>query len=253
MMAAQQSKNPLCRSPPFSPVVGTEMLLPLRLKFKLKSVLPSSFLNMDFLADLSSRHNMIITALAYVLGLLTMMPIFFSSIYLREPHKREMKFHYTKKLTRKDEVVIDMLNTSESGYAWTVTDPQLLDNPIVFASDGFVDMTKYSREEIIGRNCRFLQGPATNKEDIQLVREAIQKNEELSICLINHKKDGQKFFNQLFLCPLYGYENKNEPIYFLGVQAEVSEYKPGQNEENIGWVYTNAAQMTRTPSKANLL
>lgn len=207
---------------------------------------------MDFFADIYSGNNMIITALAYLLGLLTVMPIFFSSIYLREPHKREMKFQ-SKKLTRKDEVVIDMLNTSENGYAWTITDPHQQDNPIIFASDGFVQMTGYARHEIIGRNCRFLQGPATNKEDITLVREAIKNHDDISICLINHKKDGQKFFNQLFLCPLYGYESKQSPVYFLGVQAEVSEYKPGQNEENIGWVYTNAAQMTRTPSKANLL
>jgi hypothetical protein len=114
-------------------------------------------------------------------------------------------------------------------------------------------MTKYDQKEILNRNCRFLQGPETNKEDIQAIRDAVANVEDISICILNYKKDGTKFYNQLFLCPLFGYESKTKPVYFLGVQAAVSSYKAGQNEENIGWIYTNSMQMTRTPSKANLL
>ena len=131
--------------------------------------------------------------------------------------------------------MVDMLNCTEKGVAWVVSDPNLPDMPIVFASDGFCALTGYDREDIVGKNCRFLQGEGTNKADVQIIRDGIKNQEDISICLLNYRKNGTKFFNQFFLCPLYGPESKTVPVYYLGVQAEVDKYKCGQNDMNIGY------------------
>jgi PAS domain S-box-containing protein len=76
------------------------------------------------------------------------------------------------------------------------------DNPIIYASEGFSKFTGYSKEEIEGRNCRFLQGKDSNPEDVSRIREAIEKKEEVSVCLLNYRKDGSTFHNQVifFTC-----------------------------------------------------
>lgn len=202
-----------------------------------------------------STNSVLLTIAAYLLGLCTIMPLLFSSLFLVEPKYRETKFRYSsctyehtssltcarsKKLTAKDEVVVDMLNCTENSVAWAVTDPSQDDNPLIFISDGFCKLTQYDRSEILNRNCRFLQGPSSNKDDVRTVREAVQTADDVSICLVNHKKDGTIFNNQLFICPLYGPESKTKPVYFLAVQAEVPHYKSGQNDLNIGWIYAQA-------------
>jgi PAS domain S-box-containing protein len=193
---------------------------------------------MDFISHFASDH-FYLAAIAYFFGVLTVMPVAFSSIFLVEPKLRETKFK-SKKLCARDEIVIDMLNTSESGVAWVLSDPQQQDNPLVFVSDGFCGLTGYERHEIVNRNCRFLQGPLTNKEDVKTLRESISRQEDISICLVNHRKDGTMFNNQLFTCPLYSASDKINPVYYLGVQAEVKDYKSGQNDLNIGWIYAQS-------------
>jgi PAS domain-containing protein len=66
-------------------------------------------------------------------------------------------------------------------HTFTVSDPTLPDCPIVYASDGFLKMTGYSAEEVINRNCRFLQGEDTDRDDVQKIRDAVQKGERLTI------------------------------------------------------------------------
>jgi PAS domain S-box-containing protein len=67
----------------------------------------------------------------------------------------------------------------------------------VYASEGFCSFTKYTKEEIEGRNCRFLQGPGTDKEDVKKVREAIEGKKDVSLQLLNYRKDGSTFINQV--------------------------------------------------------
>lgn len=74
-----------------------------------------------------------------------------------------------------------------------------IDNPIIYASEGFTRYTGYSKEEIEGRNCRFLQGKDSNPSDVAKIREAIQKKEPVSLCLLNYRKDGTTFLNQVIL------------------------------------------------------
>ena len=84
-----------------------------------------------------------------------------------------------------------------------ITDPSQPDNPIVFMNDAFTKLTGYSREEVMGRNCRFLQGPATNSDDVTRVRNAIARREPIEIDLLNYRKDGSNFWNRLLISPVF--------------------------------------------------
>ncbi|RYZ69908.1 MAG: PAS domain-containing protein [Lysobacteraceae bacterium] len=109
----------------------------------------------------------------------------------------------------------------------TVTDPRQADNPIVFANRAFLEMTGYTREEIIGRNCRFLQGPDTDPETIQGVRDAIREQRELATEILNYRKDGSTFWNALFVSPVYG--KAGEIVYFFGSQLDISRRRDAED------------------------
>jgi len=102
-----------------------------------------------------------------------------------------------------------------------VTDPKLTDNPMVFANPGFLTMTGYTAEEIIGKNCRFLQGPETAKETINQIREAIADQKSFRGEFINYTKDGTEFWNNLTINPVF--DENNELINFVGIQENVTE------------------------------
>mmetsp|Transcript_2849 Transcript_2849/g.4197 ORF Transcript_2849/g.4197 Transcript_2849/m.4197 type:complete len:181 (-) Transcript_2849:447-989(-) len=147
------------------------------------------------------------------------------------------QFIPTKNLTEKDLILIDMLNSiGHEDVSFCICDPDLNDCPIVFASDGFCQFTGYSAEEIEGRNCRFLQGKNTAKEDVDRIRNAIKEEQEASVNLLNYKKDGTSFVNEFFLSPLY--DSNKQLLYFIGVQCSVAKLGPGQAPANPGWVYS---------------
>lgn len=75
----------------------------------------------------------------------------------------------------------------------------IADNPIVYASDGFVKVTGYSRQEIIPRNCRFLQGNHTDQSAVRRLRLAIDSNKESVELLLNYRKTGEPFWNLLYV------------------------------------------------------
>lgn len=118
---------------------------------------------------------------------------------------------------------IDLATTLERiEKNFVITDPRLPDNPIIFASDTFLELTEYSREEILGRNCRFLQGPETDPATVRKIREAIDTQTEVTVQLINYTKSGKKFWNLFHLQPMR--DLKGEVQYFIGVQLDGSEY-----------------------------
>jgi PAS domain S-box-containing protein len=101
-----------------------------------------------------------------------------------------------------------------------LTNPRLPDNPIIFANNAFISMTGYDPEEILGRNCRFLQGPRTDPAAVTEVRNAVEQQKEVSVELINYKKDGTEFWNALFLSPVF--DHNRELQYFFASQLDVS-------------------------------
>lgn len=107
--------------------------------------------------------------------------------------------------------------------AMVITDPNQPDNPIIFANDAFLKLTGYLREEVIGRNCRFLQGAATAGSDVAAIRDAIAKREDVSVDILNYRKDGQTFWNALYLSPVFN--EQGELLYFFASQLDITANK----------------------------
>nr|AML76969.1 putative LOV domain-containing protein [Heuchera sanguinea] len=118
---------------------------------------------------------------------------------------------------------IDLATTLERiEKNFVITDPRIPDNPIIFASDSFLELTEFSREEILGRNCRFLQGPETDQATVSKIRDAIRDQREITVQLINYTKSGKKFWNLFHLQPMR--DQKGELQYFIGVQLDGSDH-----------------------------
>ena len=71
-----------------------------------------------------------------------------------------------------------------------------------YLSQGFLDLTKYTLDQVLGKNCRFLQGPRTDPGQIGVIRKGLMEGKDVSVCLINYKSDGSEFYNQLFIAGL---------------------------------------------------
>ena len=115
------------------------------------------------------------------------------------------------------EAVLGALHGAESLFL--LTDPRQEDHPIVWVNDHFCRFTGYSREEVIGRNCRFLQGPDRHQPQRISLREHIRAGEPASAILRNYKKDGTLFYNELYVSPVY---EQGDLVYFVGVQHDVT-------------------------------
>jgi PAS domain S-box-containing protein len=102
-----------------------------------------------------------------------------------------------------------------------ITDPRQPDNPIVFANQAFQSMTGYSRDEIIGRNCRLLQGPDSGAEAIKALGDAIRQGEDIQVDILNYRKDGSTFWNALFLSPVRAEDGQIQ--FFFGSQFDVTD------------------------------
>jgi PAS domain S-box-containing protein len=102
-----------------------------------------------------------------------------------------------------------------------VTDPAQPDNPIVFCNVAFQNLTGYAREEIIGRNCRFLQGPDTDPDSVSKIRQAINEGRDVDVDLLNYRKDGTTFWNALYMSPV---RDKDGVLrFFFASQMDVTE------------------------------
>lgn len=108
-----------------------------------------------------------------------------------------------------------------------VTDPGRDDNPIIFANRAFLEMTGYEAGEIMGRNCRFLQGPETERTVVDAIREAIEKRVDIATEVLNYRKDGSSFWNALFISPIFN--ERGDLIYFFASQLDVSRRRDAED------------------------
>ncbi len=106
-----------------------------------------------------------------------------------------------------------------SAIAAVISNPRLPDNPIVDCNDAFIALTGYDRDEIVGRNCRFMSGPATEDALTETIRAAIRHQRPVLVEILNYKKDGTAFRNAVMVAPVFGADGGLE--YFLGSQMEV--------------------------------
>lgn len=105
-------------------------------------------------------------------------------------------------------------------HGLTITDARQNDYPIIYANETFCALTGYNSEEVLGRNCRFLQGPATNLQNLAVVREALATGQSCKVVLENYRKDGSLFWNELSLTPLR--DETGTLTHFVGVQQDVT-------------------------------
>ena len=114
------------------------------------------------------------------------------------------------------------LREASEGLAevFCLTDPSRPDDPIVFASEEFVRMTQYGMNYVVGRNCRFLQGPRTNPNSVRRLREATKAGREITEVFVNYRRDGSPFMNLLMMAPLM--DSRGNVRYNIGAQVDVS-------------------------------
>ncbi|CAK9213986.1 unnamed protein product [Sphagnum jensenii] len=106
-------------------------------------------------------------------------------------------------------------------FNFVLTDPRLQDNPIVYASEGFCAMTGYAHHEVIGRNCRFLQGPETDRRTVLEIRDAVREERACQVHILNYRKDGNAFWNLFYMAPVYSRKD-GSVVHFVGVQTPLS-------------------------------
>lgn len=130
-----------------------------------------------------------------------------------------------------------------SPLATLVTNPRLPDNPIVCANAAFCQLTGYSESEIVGRNCRFMQGEGTERELRALLRESIANGRAVLTVINNYRKDGTLFRNALMIAPLYGPDGSIE--YFVGSQMDVSDAPERVHAQRISYASTLVSGLTK--------
>jgi PAS domain S-box-containing protein len=120
-----------------------------------------------------------------------------------------------------------------------VTDPRQADNPIVFINGAFLDLTGYTSDEVLGRNCRFLQGPDTDRSTVEELRTALADHRAVAVDILNYKKDGTRFWNGLFIGPVF--DKDGVLLYFFASQLDITSrriseisYTQAQKMEAIG-------------------
>jgi PAS domain S-box-containing protein len=106
-----------------------------------------------------------------------------------------------------------------SPIASVISNPRLKDNPIIAFNDAFVELTGYSEKEILGRNCRFLAGPATEPWLTETIRAGVRKHKPVLVEILNYKRDGTPFRNAVLVAPIY--DDDGELEFFLGSQVEL--------------------------------
>ncbi|QDD64858.1 PAS domain-containing protein [Herbaspirillum seropedicae] len=107
-----------------------------------------------------------------------------------------------------------------------VSDPNRPDNPIVFVNNAFINMTGYSSAEVVGKNCRFLQGPETDRSVVAEVRRAVAERREIATELLNYRKNGSTFWNALFISPVY--DQQGNLKYFFSSQLDISRRRDAE-------------------------
>ncbi|TYC89701.1 PAS domain-containing protein [Novosphingobium sp. BW1] len=118
---------------------------------------------------------------------------------------------------------------ARSRVAAVVSDPRRADNPIVACNEAFLELTGYTREEVIGRNCRFLRGCGTEPEQAAMLREAVAETRPAMVELINYRKDGSAFRNAVMVAPLF--DEEGDVQFFLGSQMAIDDTEASRHQQ----------------------
>lgn len=110
-------------------------------------------------------------------------------------------------------------------HTFVIADATLPDCPLVYASEGFLAMTGYSAAEVLGHNCRFLQGEGTDPKEVATIRAAVREGRGCSVRLLNYRRDGSPFWNLLTVTPVTTEDGRVSK--YVGVQVDVTSRTEG--------------------------
>jgi PAS domain S-box-containing protein len=105
--------------------------------------------------------------------------------------------------------------------SFSITDPRRPDDPLIWVNPSFTKLTGYSLDEVVGRNCRLLQGPNTDRAAVDRIASALRRREPVTEVLLNYRRDGTAFWNQLSISPVT--DGSGELVNFVGVQSDITE------------------------------
>ena len=131
---------------------------------------------------------------------------------------------------------------------FSITDPREPDNPLVWVNPSFTRVTGYEAEEVVGRNCRFLQGPATDAAAVDEIRAALDQQRTVTTTLLNYRKDGSAFWNQLSISPVF--DGEGTLVSFVGVQTDVTERVRVEHEREAAFAAEQAARQEAELARA---
>jgi PAS domain S-box-containing protein len=119
------------------------------------------------------------------------------------------------------QILSKILDSSVNGI--TLADPDMEDMPLVYVNKAFEKMTGYTMEEVVGKNCRFMQGEDREHalKERHMMQKAFKNNEPLTLTFKNFRKNGEEFYNHLEMSPLF--DSKGNLLYYLGVQLDVTQ------------------------------
>lgn len=140
------------------------------------------------------------------------------------------------------DILIKAMDSAREGIS--ISDATNPENPLLYVNDGFTRMTGYTSDEILGRNCRFLQGDMTNPRAVRQVRDAMKKQVPVQVELLNYTKNGEPFWNRLSITPIFDADQRL--THFIGVQDDITAAK--QRREEALKTYTDRIILQTTAS-----
>jgi PAS domain S-box-containing protein len=135
---------------------------------------------------------------------------------------------FIERSLQEEEIRVRDRAIASSSNGIIITDAGQPDNPISYVNPAFERLTGYSAEEVIGKNCRFLQGPDTDPATVQQLRDAIALNQDVNVVIKNYRKDGTVFWNDLTIAPVR--DESGEVTHFVGLQTDVTDRKHAEQE-----------------------
>lgn len=131
-------------------------------------------------------------------------------------------FHdLTQQKQAENELLLQKHAIESSTAGITISDATQPDNPLVYVNDGFLRLTGYAREEVIGQNCRFLQQGEADPKAREAIRTAMEQESPCTVELLNFRKDGAPFWNRLTITPVR--DDAGRVRNFIGIQSDITD------------------------------